>query len=59
MNSIATLLVQLEQDRCQALLAGTAERLKQLMHPELFHVHARGNVEDFKAYTGTRRRRAR
>ena len=53
MNSIATLLVQLEKDRCQALLAGDAERLKQLMHPELFHVHARGNVEDFEAYTGT------
>lgn len=51
-NPIATVLLQLEQDRCRALLTGDGERLKQLMHPELFHVHARGNVEDFETYIG-------
>jgi ketosteroid isomerase-like protein len=53
MNPIATLLVQLEHERCHALLAGDGERLKQLMHPDLFHVHARGSVENFEAYTVT------
>ena len=53
MTTIATLLVQLEQDRCRALLTANGERLKQLMHPDLFHVHARGNVEDFDSYTGS------
>jgi hypothetical protein len=51
--NVATLLLQLEHDRCQALLAGNRERLKQLMHPGLFHVHARGNVENFESYTGS------
>lgn len=51
MNTITALLVQLEQDRCQALLNGDTERLKGLMHPDLFHVHARGNVENFESYT--------
>ena len=40
MNTVPSLLMQLEQDRCQALLAGDGVRLKQLMHPDLFHVHA-------------------
>jgi ketosteroid isomerase-like protein len=53
MTAIVTLLLQLEQERCQALLAGDRERLVQIMHPDLFHVHARGNVEDFEAYTGS------
>ncbi|HYF19802.1 MAG TPA: nuclear transport factor 2 family protein [Ramlibacter sp.] len=53
MNAIAPLLIRLEEERCHALLTGDAERLKALMHPGLFHVHASANVEDFEAYTGT------
>lgn len=53
MNTTESLLVQLERGRCQALLAGDQRRLKELMHADLFHVHARGNVESFESYTGS------
>lgn len=50
MTFIETQLIQPERDRCQALIAGDQERLRELMHPELFHVHARGNAESFQVY---------
>ncbi len=53
MNPDAALLLQCELDRCQALLDGDVERLRQLLHPGLFHVHAKGNVEDFDGYVGS------
>jgi hypothetical protein len=53
MNPDAALLLQRELDRCQAILDGDLERLRQLLHPHLFHVHAKGNVEDFDSYLGS------
>jgi ketosteroid isomerase-like protein len=53
MNTTATLLVQLERDRCEAMIQGDAARLAQLMHPDLFHVHAKGNVEHYDSYVGS------
>jgi ketosteroid isomerase-like protein len=43
-------LEQLERDRCAAMMAGDRERLKQLLHPDLIHVHAKGQVDTFESY---------
>jgi hypothetical protein len=43
-------LVQLERDRCAAMMAGDRERLKQLLHRDLIHVHAKGQVDSFESY---------
>lgn len=43
-------LVHLEQERCAAMMAGDRERLKQLLHPDLIHVHAKGQVDTFESY---------
>jgi ketosteroid isomerase-like protein len=49
-NAVTRLLLQLDRDRCQALVAGDHDRLRQILHPDLFHVHARGTVEDCEHY---------
>jgi ketosteroid isomerase-like protein len=47
---IPAMLVDLEQDRCSAMMSGDRERLKQLLHPDLIHVHAKGQVDSFETY---------
>lgn len=47
------LLCQLEQERCQAMMAGDRERLKQLLHKDLLHVHAKGQVDGYESYFST------
>jgi len=46
-------LLELEQQRCQAMVAGDFNRLRQLLHPELTHVHAKGQVDDYASYFNT------
>lgn len=46
-------LRQLESERCKAMVAGDLPRLKQLLHPELLHVHAKGQVDNFDSYFAT------
>lgn len=48
--SVPKRLVALEQDRCTAMMAGDRERLRQLLHPDLIHVHAKGQVDSFESY---------
>ena len=43
-------LRRLEAKRCQALLDGDRERLAQLLHPDLIHVHAKGQVDTYESY---------
>lgn len=49
MDPIETLR-QLEAERCRALLEGDRERLAQLLHPDLIHVHAKGQVDTYESY---------
>lgn len=49
-DHIHAMLVELEQERCSAMMAGDRERLKQLLHPDLIHVHAKGQVDSFESY---------
>lgn len=44
-------LIDLEQQRCRAMMDGDTERLKQLLHPDLIHVHAKGQVDGFDSYS--------
>ena len=43
-------LKRLEAERCRALLDGDRERLAQLLHPDLVHVHAKGQIDTYESY---------
>ena len=46
-------LIDLEQQRCRAMMDANIERLRQLLHPDLIHVHAKGQVDGFASYFST------
>lgn len=48
----AKTLIDLEQQRCNAMMNGDAERLRELLHRDLIHVHAKGRVDGFDSYFG-------
>lgn len=52
-TEVQDILVQLEQERCRAMMAGDITRLKALLHPDLVHVHAKGQVDNFESYFST------
>jgi len=49
-NDVAETLRRLELDRCEAMMAGDRNRLKQLLHKHLIHVHAKGQVDTYDSY---------
>jgi ketosteroid isomerase-like protein len=49
----AKTLIDLEQQRCNAMMNGDTERLRQLLHRDLIHVHAKGQVDGFDSYFST------
>ena len=49
----AKTLIDLEQQRCNAMMNGDAERLRELLHRDLIHVHAKGQVDGFDSYFST------
>jgi len=49
----ANALIDLEQQRCNAMVNGDAERLRELLHRDLTHVHAKGQVDGFDSYFST------
>jgi len=46
-------LTDLEQQRCNAMMKGDTERLRELLHRDLVHVHAKGRVDGFESYFST------
>jgi ketosteroid isomerase-like protein len=52
-SDVTTLLIDLEQQRCRAMLAADTGRLRQLLHRDLIHVHAKGQVDGFDSYFNT------
>lgn len=52
-KDVSELLKQLESERCKAMVAGDKDRLRQLLHRDLTHVHAKGQVDNFESYFGT------
>ena len=51
-DSVAT-LIDLEQQRCTAMMNADTQRLRELLHPDLTHVHAKGQVDGFDSYFST------
>jgi ketosteroid isomerase-like protein len=49
----AKTLIDLEQQRCNAMMNGDTERLRELLHRDLIHVHAKGQVDGFDSYFST------
>ncbi|RST53811.1 nuclear transport factor 2 family protein [Variovorax sp. MHTC-1] len=49
----AKTLIDLEQQRCSAMMNGDTERLRELLHRDLIHVHAKGQVDGFDSYFST------
>jgi ketosteroid isomerase-like protein len=43
-------LRRLEAERCRALLEGDRKRLAQLLHRDLIHVHAKGQIDTYESY---------
>jgi ketosteroid isomerase-like protein len=43
-------LLQLERQRCDALMRGDFDRLRELISADLTHVHTRGNVDGQDSY---------
>ncbi len=51
-NDVKT-LIDLEQQRCAAMMDGDIEKLRQLLHPDLTHVHAKGQIDGYDSYFST------
>lgn len=46
-------LIELEHQRCQAMVDADLSKLRTLLHPELIHVHAKGQVDGLESYLAT------
>ena len=44
------LLLDLEAARCEAMKRADFARLREILHPSLTHVHAKGQVDDYESY---------
>lgn len=44
------LLLQLETERCDAMKRADFNRLREILHPDLVHVHAKGQTDDYESY---------
>ena len=49
-KTLSETIKNLEAERCAAMVKGDVERLKGLLHKDLIHVHAKGQVDNFGSY---------
>ena len=49
-TDIAAHLLRLERQRCEALMRGDFDRLRDLISADLTHVHTRGNLDGRESY---------
>jgi ketosteroid isomerase-like protein len=49
----AAQLRDLEAQRCAAMVAGDLARLRELLHEDLIHVHAKGQADNYESYFAT------
>ena len=45
-----SLLLDLEAQRCDAMKRADYARLREILHPGLTHVHAKGQTDDYESY---------
>ena len=50
MTDTEALLLELETERCDAMERADFARLREILHPSLTHVHAKGQVDDCESY---------
>ena len=48
--NIEALLLDLEAQRCDAMQRADFARLREILHPDLVHVHAKGQVDNCESY---------
>lgn len=49
-HDVAATLLDLEAQRCDAMKRGDFARLREILHPDLTHVHAKGQIDDYESY---------
>ncbi|CAN7619807.1 nuclear transport factor 2 family protein [Variovorax sp. LjRoot175] len=49
-SDTASLLLDLETQRCEAMKRADFARLREILHPGLTHVHAKGQTDDYESY---------
>ena len=49
-SDTAALLLDLEAQRCDAMKRADFARLREILHPALTHVHAKGQIDDYESY---------
>lgn len=49
-SSVEALLLDLEAQRCDAMKRADFARLREILHPGLVHVHAKGQTDDCESY---------
>ena len=43
-------LIEMEARRCSAMLAADFASLREILHPDLIHVHAKGQIDGYESY---------
>jgi ketosteroid isomerase-like protein len=49
-SNTESLLLDLEAQRCDAMKRADFARLHEILHPNLTHVHAKGQTDDYESY---------
>ncbi|MFT4268657.1 MAG: nuclear transport factor 2 family protein [Xenophilus sp.] len=49
-DDVAAALLDLEAQRGDAMKRGDFARLREILHPGLTHVHAKGQIDDYESY---------
>lgn len=49
-SDTTALLLDLEAQRCDAMRRADFARLREILHPDLTHVHAKGQTDDYESY---------
>ncbi|CAN7348160.1 nuclear transport factor 2 family protein [Variovorax paradoxus] len=49
-SATEALLLDLEAQRCDAMKRADFARLREILHPALTHVHAKGQIDDYESY---------
>ena len=52
-SDTGSLLLDLEAQRCEAMKRADFARLREILHPGLTHVHAKGQVDNYESYFRT------
>ncbi|MGJ7492142.1 nuclear transport factor 2 family protein [Variovorax sp. ZT4R33] len=52
-DAVKSELVEMEARRCSAMIAADIASLREILHPALIHVHAKGQIDGYESYFAT------